>query len=52
MRQVFVHVNRFNMSKTRCKKGQNHRVETDRFQCRKCHQTANKKDKLCKPEKF
>jgi hypothetical protein len=39
------------MSDKRCKKNKFHKEPDDKYACGKCYQTANKKDKLCKPDK-
>lgn len=39
------------MSKKRCEKGNISPKASDIYKCRRCGATANKKDKLCKPEK-
>jgi hypothetical protein len=39
------------MAKTCCKKDKFHQIDTDRFKCDRCAQTANDKEKVCKPSK-
>lgn len=39
------------MSKKKCEKGDISPKASDIYKCRRCGATANKKDKLCKPEK-
>lgn len=39
------------MSKKKCEKGGISPKASDIYKCRRCGATANKKDKLCKPEK-
>ncbi len=39
------------MSEKRCKSGKSKKEKSDKFVCKKCDFTANKKSKLCKPEK-
>ncbi len=39
------------MPKKRCKKDNYHKITTDKFFCKGCGQTANDKEKLCKPDK-
>lgn len=39
------------MPKKRCKKNKVHQSPEDKYQCKKCYQTDNAKEKLCKPGK-
>lgn len=38
------------MSKKQCKKDKFRKSAEDKHACKKCNQTANDKEKLCKPE--
>jgi len=40
------------MSKKMCKKDKPKHSEKDKFECKSCKQTADSKEKLCKPEKL
>jgi len=39
------------MSNKQCKNNKFRKLPNDKFECNKCSQTSDKKDKVCKPEK-